>query len=120
MSRRTIMALAASVIFGIGFIASLFLLKRLHIVARWCLPRRPVYRGGDYRGGYYRGVRPGVAGGSVLRVGAAVVGAAAAGCLLRTRLLRRSCSGRLSIRLLLLRPLQPLCTRAIVDAMWPN
>ena len=71
MSRRTIISLAASVIVGIGFIASI------------STDASAYYRGGvyrRYRGGYYRGVRPGVAVGiGVAAVGAAAVGAAAAG-----------------------------------------
>src|SRR4051812_18565218 len=71
MSRRTIMSLAASVIFGIGLILTVATDASAYY-------RGGVYRGGVYRGGYYRGVRPGVAIGAAA-VGAAVVGAAAAG-----------------------------------------
>jgi|GEM_PF-3036266 len=72
MSRRTIMSLAASVIFGGGFI--------LTVSTEASAYRAGVYRGGVYRGGYYRGVRPGVAVGiGAAAVGAAAVGAAAAG-----------------------------------------
>jgi hypothetical protein len=69
MSRRTIISLALSVVFGIGFLAT--------ISDDASAYRRGVgvYRGGVYRGGVYRGVRPGVAVG----VGAAALGAAAAG-----------------------------------------
>src|SRR5436190_18348350 len=68
MSRRTI-ALALSVVFGIGFLATISTDASAY--------RRGVgvYRGGVYRGGVYRGVRPGVAVG----IGAAAVGAAALG-----------------------------------------
>jgi hypothetical protein len=74
MSRRTIMSLALSVIFGIGFLAT--------ISDDASAYRRGVgvYRGGVYRGGVYRGVRPGVAVGvGAAALGAAAVGAAAAG-----------------------------------------
>jgi hypothetical protein len=76
MSRRTIVSLAASVIFGIACIATIstdaFAYRRGVGVRRV-----GVHHGGVYRGGVYRGaaVRPGVAVG----VGAAAVGAAAAG-----------------------------------------
>jgi hypothetical protein len=69
MSRRTIMSLALSVIFGIGFLATIS-------------DDASAYyrRGGVYRGGVYRGVRPGVAVGvGAAALGAAAVGAAAAG-----------------------------------------
>ena len=73
MSRRTIISLAASVIVGIGFIATISTDASAYY-------RGGVYRGGVYRGGYYRGVRPGVAVGiGAAAVGAAAVGAAAAG-----------------------------------------
>ena len=67
MSRRTIMSLALSVIFGIGFLATISDDASAYY-------RRGV---GVYRGGVYRGaaVRRGVAVG----VGAAAVGAAAYG-----------------------------------------
>jgi hypothetical protein len=73
MSRRTI-ALALSVVFGIGFLATISTDASAY--------RRGVgvYRGGVYRGGVYRGVRPGVAVGiGAAAVGAAALGAAAAG-----------------------------------------
>jgi hypothetical protein len=66
-SRRTILSLAASAIIGIGFIGTISTDASAY--------RAGVYRGGVYRGGVYRGVRPGVA----LGIGAAAVGAAAAG-----------------------------------------
>ena len=74
MSRRTIISLALSVVFGIGFLAT--------ISDDASAYRRGVgvYRGGVYRGGVYRGVRPGVAVGiGAAAVGAAALGAAAAG-----------------------------------------
>ena len=74
MSRRTL-ALAASVIFGIGFILTISTEASAYRAYRGGVYRGGVYRGGVYRGGYYRGVRPGVAVG----VGAAAVGAAAVG-----------------------------------------
>lgn len=68
MSRRSNMALAASVIFSVGIISAV------------STDASAYYRGGAYRGGYYRGVRPGVAIGiGAAAVGAAAVGAAAAG-----------------------------------------
>jgi hypothetical protein len=73
MSRRTLMSLAASVIFGIGFIVTISTEASAYYRGVY---RGGVYRGGVYRGGYY-GVRPGVAVGAA--VGAAAVGAAAAG-----------------------------------------
>ena len=83
MSRRTIAALAASIIFGIGFIMTISTDASAYYrggVARGGVYRGGVYRGGVYRGGYYRGVRPGVAVGvGAAAVGAAAVGAAAAG-----------------------------------------
>jgi hypothetical protein len=69
MSRRTI-SLALSVIFGIGFLATIS-----DDASAYYRRGVGVYRGGVYRGGYYRGVRPGVA----LGIGAAAVGAAALG-----------------------------------------
>jgi hypothetical protein len=73
MSRRTVMSLAASVIFGISFILTVSTDASAYY-------RGGVYRGGVYRGGVYRGVRPGVAIGiGAAAVGAAAVGAAAAG-----------------------------------------
>ena len=78
MSRRTIVALAASVIFGMGFILTIS--TEASAYYRGGVYRGGVYRGGAYRGGYYRGVRPGVAVGiGAAAVGAAAVGAAAAG-----------------------------------------
>jgi len=78
MSRRTIISVAASVIIGIGCIATIstdaFAYRG---VGRAGVGRAGVYHGGVYRGGVYRGaaVRRGVAVG----VGAAAVGAAAYG-----------------------------------------
>jgi hypothetical protein len=84
MSRRTIMALAASAIFGIGFMLTVsdeasarggggFRAGGVRAGGvRAVGVRGGVYRGGVYRGGFYR---PGVAVG----VGAAAVGAAAVG-----------------------------------------
>ena len=70
MSRRTI-SLALSVIFGIGFLATIS-----DDASAYYRRGVGVYRGGVYRGGYYRGgVGPGVA----LGIGAAAVGAAAVG-----------------------------------------
>jgi hypothetical protein len=75
MSRRTIMSLAAAVIFGVGFILTISTEASAYRGFRG-----GVYRGGIYRGGFYRGVRPGVALGiGAAAVGAAAVGAAAAG-----------------------------------------
>jgi hypothetical protein len=75
MSRRTIFALAATIIFGIGFILTV-----TTDASAYYRGRGGVYRGGVYRGGVYRGVRPGVAVGiGAAAVGAAAVGAAAAG-----------------------------------------
>src|SRR6476659_7270556 len=83
MSRRTIVALAASVIFGMGFILTISTEASAYYrggVYRGGVYRGGGYRGGVYRGGYYRGVRPGVAVGiGPAAVGAAAVGAAAAG-----------------------------------------
>ena len=117
MSRRTIVALAASVIFGMGFILTVSTEASAYYrggVYRGGVYRGGAYRGGYYRGGYYRGVRPGVAVGvGAAAVGAAAVGAAAAGayyapgyyaprpvacgCLLRARLL---CATASSMRIL--------------------
>jgi hypothetical protein len=82
MSRRTIYSLALSVIFGIGFIATISTDASAYY-------RRGVgvYRGGVYRGGVYRGVRPGVA----LGLGAAAVGAAAAGAYYAPRYYAPAC-----------------------------
>jgi hypothetical protein len=81
MSRRTIMSLAASVMFGIGFILTVSTDASAYRGGfRGGVYRGGVYRGGVYRGGFYRGVRPGVAVGiGAAAVGAAAVGAAAAG-----------------------------------------
>jgi len=80
MSRRTLISLAASVIVGFAFFATIsdaFAYRRGVGVGRAGVYHGGVYRGGVYRGGVYRGaaVRRGVAVG----VGAAAVGAAAAG-----------------------------------------
>jgi hypothetical protein len=72
MSRRTILSLVASVIMGIGFVATFS-----DDASAYYRRGVGVYRGGVYRGGVYRGVRPGVAVG--VGLGAAAVGAAAAG-----------------------------------------
>src|SRR5271154_1247730 len=77
MSRRTTISLAASLIIGIGCIATISTDASAYY-------RRGVgvYHGGVYRGGVYRGaaVRRGVAVGvGAAAVGAAAVGAAAAG-----------------------------------------
>ena len=77
-----VMSLAASVIFGIGFILTVSTEASAYRagVYRGGAYRGGAYRGGVYRGGYYRGVRPGVAVGiGAAAVGAAAVGAAAAG-----------------------------------------
>jgi hypothetical protein len=73
MSRRTIISVAASVIIGIGCIATV----STDAFAYRGGGRAGVYHGGVHRGGVYRGaaVRRGVAVG----VGAAAVGAAAYG-----------------------------------------
>jgi hypothetical protein len=77
MSRRTIMALVASVIFGIGLILTTTIDASAYYRGG---AYRGGVRGGIYRGGVYRGVRPGVAIGiGAAAVGAAAVGAAAAG-----------------------------------------
>jgi hypothetical protein len=82
MSRRTIFSLAASVIIGIGCIATISTDAFAYRGGRAGVGRAGVhhggaYRGAAYRGGVYRGaaVRRGVAVG----VGAAAVGAAAYG-----------------------------------------
>ena len=77
MSRRTIFSLAASVIIGIGCIATISTDAFAYRGGRAGVGRAGVYHGGAYRGGVYRGaaVRRGVAVG----VGAAAVGAAAYG-----------------------------------------
>ena len=77
MSRRTIFSLVASVIIGIGCVATISTDALAYRVGRVGVGRAGVYHGGAYRGGVYRGsaVRRGVAVG----VGAAAVGAAAAG-----------------------------------------
>jgi hypothetical protein len=78
-ARRTIISLAASVIIGIGCIATISTDAFAYRagVGRVGVGRAGVYHGGVYRGGVYRGaaVRRGVAVG----VGAAAVGAAAYG-----------------------------------------
>jgi hypothetical protein len=72
MSRRTVLALAASAIIGIGLAVTISTDASAY--------RAGVSRGGVYRGGVYRGVRPGVAVGiGAAAVGAAAIGAAAAG-----------------------------------------
>ena len=83
MSRRMIMSLVASVIFGVGFLIT--------VSTDASAQRRPngVYRGGGgavvYRGGGYSGAyrgryyRPGIAAGAAAVGAAAIVGAAAAG-----------------------------------------
>ena len=53
MSRRTIMSLAASVIFGIGLILTISTDASAYY--RGGAYRGGVYRGGVYRGGVYRG-----------------------------------------------------------------
>ena len=74
MSRRTL-ALAATLIFGIGFVLTITTEAEAYYRGR-----AGVYRVGVYRGGVYRGVRPGVdVGVGAAAVGAAAVGAAAAG-----------------------------------------
>jgi hypothetical protein len=82
MSRRTIFSLAASVIIGIGCIATISTDAFAYRGGRAGVGRAGVYHGGAYRGAAYRGgvyrgaaVRRGVAVG----VGAAAVGAAAYG-----------------------------------------
>jgi hypothetical protein len=81
MSRRTIMSLAATIIFGIGFMLTISTDASAYRGGfRGGVYRGGVYRGGVYRGGFYRGVGPGVAVGiGAAAVGAAAVGAAAAG-----------------------------------------
>ncbi|MGY4313196.1 hypothetical protein ACVWW1_002499 [Bradyrhizobium sp. JR3.5] len=74
MSRRSIISVAASIIIGIGCIATISTEASAY---RGGVGRAGVHRGGVYHGGAYRGaaVRRGVAVG----VGAAAVGAAAYG-----------------------------------------
>ena len=86
MSRRAIFSLIASVIIGLGFVATVSTDASAYRAGvyrggayRGGVYRGGVYRGGVYRGGFYRGVRPGVALGVGAAVGAAAVGAAAAG-----------------------------------------
>ena len=67
MSRRAIMSLVASVIFGIGFILTVSTDASAYY--RGGVYRGGVYRGGVYRGGYYRGVRPGDAARTRVRAG---------------------------------------------------
>jgi hypothetical protein len=75
MSRRSIISLAASVIIGVGCVATVS--TDASAYRRGGVARAGVYHGGVHRAGVYRGaaVRRGVAVG----VGAAAVGAAAAG-----------------------------------------
>src|SRR5258705_12232916 len=77
MSHRTIFSLAASVIIGIGCIATISTDAFAYRGGRVGVGRAGVHHAGVYRGGVYRGaaVRRGVAVG----VGAAAVGAAAYG-----------------------------------------
>lgn len=78
MSRRTIISVAASVIIGVGCIATISTDAFAYRGGgRAGVHRGGVHHGGVYRGGVYRGaaVRRGVAVG----VGAAAVGAAAYG-----------------------------------------
>ena len=78
MSRRTIISIAASVIIGVGCIATVSTDAFAYRGGgRAGVGRAGVYHGGVHRGGVYRGaaVRRGVAVG----VGAAAVGAAAYG-----------------------------------------
>ena len=78
MSRRTIISIAASVIIGVGCIATVSTDAFAYRGGgRAGVSRAGVYHGGVHRGGVYRGaaVRRGVAVG----VGAAAVGAAAYG-----------------------------------------
>jgi hypothetical protein len=78
MSRRTIISIAASVIIGVGCIATISTDAFAYRGGgRAGVGRAGVYHGGVHRGGVYRGaaVRRGVAVG----VGAAAVGAAAYG-----------------------------------------
>ena len=119
MSRRAILSLAASAIIGIGVIGTISTDAFAYRagVYRGGVYRGGVYRGGAYRGGYYRGVRPGVAVGIGCRCRRCFGRCRRRGCLLRPRLLRRPCPGRLSIRLLLLCPVQPLRTDAIIAAI---
>ena len=81
MSRRTLISLAASVIVGIVFIATIstdaFAYRRGGGVARAGVYHGGVARAGVYRGGVYRGAP--IARGVAVGVGAAAVGAAAAG-----------------------------------------
>ena len=96
MSRRTIVALAASVIFGMGFILTV------------STEASAYYRGGVYRGGVYRGVRitgwllpgrtPGSGGRRWCCCGRCCRGRSRRrGCLLRARLL---CATASSLRIL--------------------
>src|SRR3954462_13950714 len=77
MSHRTIFSLAASVIIGVGCIATISTDAFAYRGGRVGVGRAGVHHAGVYRGGVYRGaaVRRGVAVG----VGAAAVGAAAYG-----------------------------------------
>ena len=76
MSRRTIFSLAASVIIGIGCIATIST-----DAFAYSGGRAGVYHGGAYRGAAYRGAYRGYAvrRGVAVGVGAAAVGAAAYG-----------------------------------------
>ena len=75
MSRRTLLSLAASVIVGITFVATVS--TDADAYYRGGVHRAGVYRGAAYRGGVYRPAP--VARGVAVGVGAAAVGAAAAG-----------------------------------------
>jgi hypothetical protein len=86
MSRRSLISLAASVIIGVGCIATVstdaFAYRGGARVGRaggyhGGVHRAGVYRGAAYRGGVYRGAP--IARGVAVGVGAAAVGAAAAG-----------------------------------------
>ena len=85
MSRRTIISLVASVVIGIGCVATISTDAFAYRGGggRAGVARGGVYHGGAYRGGVYRGaaVRRGVAVG----VGAAAVGAGAYGAYGATR-----------------------------------
>ncbi len=81
MSRRTIFSLAASVIIGIGCVATISTDAFAYRGGRVGVGRAGVYHGGAYRGGAYRGAYRGYAvrRGVAVGVGAAAVGAAAYG-----------------------------------------
>ena len=74
MLRRTLLSLAASVLVGLTFVATVS--TDADAYYRGGVRRAGVYRGGVYRGGVYRAP---VARGVAIGVGAAAVGAAAAG-----------------------------------------